>query len=753
MTSPKKTWHRRLRRMRRMDAAELLGRALQKGSLWLDRIRAPEGRSRALREFVSGPGGEALLPGTLPEDALRELRHRFERMAPSRFFEGSTGTPELKRSDRTSIRSSADRICAGRFDLLGYSGMSFGEPIDWHLDPVSGRRAPFVHWSGIDFLDPQVVGDSKVVWELNRHQWMVRLGQAYRLTGEELYARLFATHLRDWFRANPEGIGINWTSSLEASLRLISWCWCLVLFRESPALDTALFLQILDGIAAHAAHVERYLSHYFSPNTHLTGEALGLFYAGVLFSDLRSAARWRAKSEKILVEQIERQVLPDGVYFEQSTCYERYTIEIYLHFLILAKRNGIAVPEIVGEKLQRMLEFLLAVRRPDGSMPAIGDGDGGWLMPLAPRTPGDLRGVFGMAAGFFGRADFAWAAGSPVPEAEWLLGAAERRALESLRPAPPAGSPSRVFANGGYAVLRDSFEERAHHLIFDVGPLGGPRSSGHGHADLLSVQLTAFGEPYVVDPGTFGYTADADLRKYFRGSAAHSTIRVDEAEQADPDGVFGWSTLPQARLRLFLSTGSVELAEAEHHAYCREGKGALHRRRVLFVRRSYWVLVDDVEGSGTHGIELRFQFAPLPVVLDSSLWARAQGRRGQALFVRSFATGPLEGEIREGWREPMDGWVSEDYGRIQPAPLLLYRTRAPLPVRLVTLLIPVEDPMMVPPFVATILDERKWPIGLIFGDGERVLFQGSVLRAESREGPRELDEQAAPERVVSTFPK
>ena len=57
-----------------------------------------------------------------------------------------------------------------------------------------------------------------------------------------------------------------------------------------------------------------------------------------------------------------------------------------------------------------MVEFLLAVRRPDGSIPAIGDGDGGVLLPLAARQRGDSRGVFAVAAAVFDRPDFAWAA-------------------------------------------------------------------------------------------------------------------------------------------------------------------------------------------------------------------------------------------------------------------------------------------------------------------------------------------------------
>lgn len=57
-------------------------------------------------------------------------------------------------------------------------------------------------WSG----DAEAVGDSKVVWDLNRHQWLVRLGQAYRLTGDERFAAGFARHIGDWTAANPPGI-------------------------------------------------------------------------------------------------------------------------------------------------------------------------------------------------------------------------------------------------------------------------------------------------------------------------------------------------------------------------------------------------------------------------------------------------------------------------------------------------------------------------------------------------------------------
>src|SRR5262249_40210593 len=177
----------------------------------------------------------------------------------------------------------------------------------------------------------------------------------------------FGTYVRDWMRANQHGLGINWVSSLEAAFRLIAWSWAVVLFQRSPVLSPELFVRMLGHIDAHASHVRRYLSTYFSPNTHLLGEALGLFYAGTLFLELRASEEWREIGRRILEEESARQILDDGVHFELSTWYQRYTVEIYLHYAILAARNGVPVaPRSVG-RVARMLDFLLAGRRPAGS--------------------------------------------------------------------------------------------------------------------------------------------------------------------------------------------------------------------------------------------------------------------------------------------------------------------------------------------------------------------------------------------------
>ncbi|HEY2990147.1 MAG TPA: alginate lyase family protein [Candidatus Binatia bacterium] len=733
-----------LQRLRTMGIAEIACRGRQEASKWIERVGINgHGSPHAVLDPAATDPAFAKIESRLRarDEAGRLLRRRFQETAAKRFFAGATGAETSlvlreKMSDACARTiAAADQICRGRFDLLGYRGLSFGDPIDWHLDPLSGQRSPLIHWSRLDPLDSVAVGDSKVVWELNRHQWLVHLGVAYRLTHDAKYAGAFAAHLIDWMRANPAGAGINWASSLEAALRIIAWSWALFLFGDAEELAPELFASMLEGVSPHAAHVEKYLSHYFAPNTHLTGEALGLFYAGVLFPELQGSGRWRELGARILIEQSERQILADGVYFEQSTCYQRYTAEIYLHFLILAERNGFAVPASVRERVERLLDFLLAVRRPDGSLPQIGDADGGWLLPLAVRAPDDCRGVFALAAAFFSRPDYASAAGGPAPEPLWLLGPAGLKKYQSLRPAPPKTESSRVFSDGGYVVMRNGWTKDAHQLLFDVGPLSSPKS-GHGHADLLSIQCSVFGEPYLVDPGTFCYTADLDARDFFRGTAAHNTVLVDGKNQAVANGPFKWNAHPRARLRRWTSTKAYDLADAEHGAYRDLLDPVTHRRRVVFVKPRYWVIVDDLQGTADHRIELRFQFAPLKAALDpKSQWVRARGQRGQALLIRPFASVPLQMDLIEGNLTPLQGWVSPDYGRRVPAPLLMASAEVRLPLRIITLLFPLEHASAPCPDVLPLLGGAGGPAGLLFRrERERIVFRENsvvILRSVS----------------------
>jgi hypothetical protein len=703
-----------LTRILRMSLDEVADRGRQEASKWIDRTALAWPRENA-----------SLLPTADDDFEARAALERFRRTATPRFFTGAIDArvPSLLPfADRERALAAAKGVRCRRFDLLGHTALSFGDPVDWRLDPLSGRKSPLVHWSVLDPLDPAAAGDVKVVWELNRQQYLVTLGTAYAISRDERNAEAFAGLIRAWLKDNPPGLGINWASSLEVALRAISWCWALFLFRDSPHLTPGLFRDIALGIDAHAAHIERYLSRHSSPNTHLTGEGLGLFYAGTLFPDSAAAERRRSLGQAILDREIQRQVLSDGVYFEQATAYQMYTVEIYLHYLLLAARNGLAVSAEVGAGVQRMLDALLSLREPGGKIPALGDQDGGCLLPLGRREPDDARGLFAVAAAAFGRSDFAWAADGLQPEALWLAGPDAAEALASANAAPPAHT-SRVFDTGGYVVMRSGWDTTAHHLVFDVGPLGCPLTGAHGHADLLSVVVSAFGESFVVDPGTYVYAAEPLFRDHFRGTASHSTVTVDGRGQAEPSGPFGWRDRPAARLRRFLCTPAFDFADANHGAYERLPDPVTHRRRVVFVKSpGYFVIVDDLTGSAVHRIEQRFQFADLPLTASPDGWVDARSPHGRGLLVRAFSNQALETRIDSGSLEPIAGWISPNYGRRIPAPSLVFSATAALPLRILTLLLPALGERAAPPRVSSIADMNHAPAGLVFEDTNATLL-------------------------------
>jgi hypothetical protein len=710
---------RRVSRIAEMPLAEVACRGRQAASKWFERVAG---------DTVFDP--EAVLHAQNP--AFADASAAFQMLresAPRRFFAGVEDpawvAAQVPAHPHEVIAAAANYL-QSRFDLLGYRALWFGEPIDWHLDPVWARRSPRVHWSRLDPLDPESVGDSKIVWELNRHQWLVRLAEAYAFTGEERYAEACLSAIDNWLDANPPRVGVNWSSSLEVSYRLMSWCWVLMLVRQSPALSGPRLVKTLAAMCVHATHIARYLSLYFSPNTHLTGEALGLFYAGTLFAEFKDARRWRDLGARILVSESDAQICSDGVHFERSTCYHRYTAETYLQFLLLAARNAVDVPNGVIDRVRGVMEFLLAVRQPDGSMPLIGDNDGGQLLPLVERARNDTRGMLAVGAALFQRPDFAWAADGLVPEVPWLMGPVGVQAFERLNAARPASDGSRLFAAGGYAVMRSGWERDAHQMIVDVGPLGCTFSAGHGHADLLAIQCAVFGEPCLVDAGTYCYTPEAEWRTFFRSTAAHSTVMVDGRNQAEPEGPFSWKTRPSVRIREWRSNRQWDFLDAEQSAYADLPDRVTHRRRVMFVKRQYWVVVDDVtadvDAGGCHRIEIAFQFAPIHVSRMPGSWTRADTAGGNSLWVASFAPGQTDVSIKRGELAPIRGWVSADYGQRQPAPMLIYSTNATLPWRSVTVLIPEREQHSASPGVLPLLDDGGFPIGVVLEDRQQSIL-------------------------------
>ena len=500
----------------------------------------------------------------------------------------------------------AGRIAERRFDLLGFQGLDFGRDIDWSLDPVHGRRAPAVAWPAIPYLDFDAVGDHKIVWELNRHQILVTLAKAYRLTGEERFAAALKELWHDWSRKNPYPVGINWASTLEVAFRAISWIWAGFLL-EGSAADSANFQRDLArGLERAGWYIHRFLSTYFSPNTHLLGEGVALFLIGVRYPGLRRAETWKETGWNVILEASRKQVRPDGVYFEQSTYYHVYALDFFLHARVLAARNGIAVPEELDGTIRRMLTAL-AVLSQAGALPRYGDDDGGRVFDGSRNRPEHLRDPLSTGAAAFRDSAFKAAAPGLCEETAWLLGPDGVAAYDAVPALASAAGSVELPASGIYAMVSPGPD--AAQLFIDAGAQGFG-GAGHGHADALSVQLAAGGRMWLTDPGTCGYAGCDSARDKFRGTPAHNTLTVDGVDQADSAGPFRWGPLPHVEVCRWVTGETFDLLEGLHRGYERLPDPVTHRRWVLRLGANLWLVRDVAEGRGTHQFDIYWHFPP-----------------------------------------------------------------------------------------------------------------------------------------------
>lgn len=481
-------------------------------------------------------------------------------------------------------------ITRNKVTLFGHYQYTFPKQLpDWHFDPDTGQTHPLIHWSRIELINSKKQGNKKLVWELNRHQYFIVLGQAYLLTRDDKFADVFLEHLSDWIENNPPKIGVNWASSLEVAFRSISWIWAFSYFRDFLAKNHALLSKMLNALFVNGLHIERYLSTYHSPNTHLTGEALGLCYLGHFFSDSEKGSAWVSKGTKILNEALSFQVLDDGGYCEQSTHYHRYTTDFYTDFMLMHKRQGSSVNDSIRLKVERLHEFIMHTTQPDGLTPLIGDDDGGQLFDFDFRPVADFRPTLSVGAVLFGRPDMKYVAQTMSARILWLLGSDGVEAFEMLENQAPSARTT-FFGSSGYCVTRSDWGPKGRFLLVDCG-YHGFLNGGHAHADALSFVYSEGTDPIFIESGTFTYSADDDCRDLLRSSDAHNIAVIEGHPFAIPGGPFSWKHFSNPRLVDYQATndgicicGTIDAVSPE---------SAVYQRTVSF-QHAGWLMISDI---------------------------------------------------------------------------------------------------------------------------------------------------------------
>jgi hypothetical protein len=629
-----------------------------------------------------------MTPAEIGHRVIKAASMRVEKLGLTRT---SVPAPDLTRRARAWIDcearvdpapyvAAADRIAAGRLDVFALRDVDLGLPPRWNRDPKTGIEAPLEFGKTLDYRNEAVVGDCKYLWEPNRHLQLVTLAQAYCLTKDRKYGEALALQLESWFEACPYPMGPNWSSALEAGLRLINWAlaWQLVGGLESKLFEgaegAAFRSRWLTSIYQHCEFVSGHYSLHSSANNHLIGELAGVVIASIAWPYWDRSRQWFDKAHAMLEREALLQNAPDGVNREQAVSYQQWELDLLLLPLLAVQANGRSFSVEYRARIEAMLEYVASIIDVGGNVPMFGDADDGFVVKLDPRE-GFCRFHSLLATGaiLFGRGDFKAKAGAMDDKTRWLIGAEADSRFDAIGVSTARLPVRRAFPEGGYYILGTDFETPNEiRLIADAGPLGYREIAAHGHADALSFTLSVGGREFFVDPGTYAYHTQGQWRDYFRGTGAHNTVRIDGIDQSEPGGNFMWLRKARATCSQWFESAEEDVFEGWHDGYLGLADPVMHRRRIVLEKPARRATIEDtLQMSGRHAVELFFHCHEECVVERVEGGVRLS--RGDRSILLELPQLPgAEVHILEASEHPIGGWVSRRFDHKQRAPTILW---------------------------------------------------------------------------------
>lgn len=533
------------------------------------------------------------------------------------YFQSRKGIAYFAVADEAEVtREKIDNILVNNFNF-NEEAYQFKDRVDWLNNPSTD-----IEWAIM----------------LHKFYYAVGLGIAFKDTGDRRYAEQWIALTSSWIAVVP----VDFLSSDVTGRRIQNWVFAHYYFISECSAESVtpeFYRQFLTSIHQQTS----YLCQHLTPaRNHRTLELYTIFLVAVVFPELRDADNWLQFATDELLKNMQTDLLDDGVHCELSTDYHHIVLRNFLAVRRLAALNNIQLPEQMDGCIKKTLEFSVYVHKPDGAIPSLSDGDTGCFLSLLEQGY-DLYGC------------------------EEMLYVA----TQGKQGVPPTYR-SKAFPSGGYYILRsgwgedlESYEDERY-LVFDCGDLG---AGNHGHLDLLSFEMAAFGQSLIVDPGRYTYDESGGInwRVLFRGTSYHNTVVVDGNNQTRYEfhkqkfKIKG--PQPDYDLKAFISRPGFDYLHglARSHEY-----PVVHERKILFVNGEYWLICDLLRASDVHHYDLLFHLAASAqgkVSLDTNQHCFTVDAPHLVMVqpIYKSATVSLEG-----------GYVSPTYGVKQEAPVIKF---------------------------------------------------------------------------------
>ena len=403
-------------------------------------------------------------------------------------------------------------------------------PIDWHRDFKSGYV-----WNKLSmpefilrYLPTSYGADIRWPWELSRFQYATALAIATcfkeKVKSEDEYWNEFKDQITDWINNNPSGLGVNWVTPMDVSMRTVSWLITFILFNNKYDCNNIWYQKFFNSLCQHALFLynKRSTKLCERKGNHYATQIAGLYLVSSLYPTIKGSVKWRSFAKKQLEKQILEQVRPDGSHFEDSTLYHLLVTEIFLYTGILADSLGDSFSVEYRNTVGEMVNVIKKIASSRYDIPQIGDNDDGYFIKpvFMDETHTRAGHILNLGEQYINHK-------IEIDLNKALIDIILVKKQEVPRKSPADPPPTYVFEDAGWVVL----EEGPIKIIMCVGNNGVECRGGHSHEDILSFTLYWKGLPVIVDPGTYVYTPDRYMRNKFRYAMSHNQPQYEIGEK------------------------------------------------------------------------------------------------------------------------------------------------------------------------------------------------------------------------------
>ncbi|MBM4174851.1 MAG: hypothetical protein FJ213_01580 [Ignavibacteria bacterium] len=520
---------------------------------------------------------------------------------------------------KEKILSDAETIIQNKFKTLGSELTCLGEKINWQKDFKSGRIWEKKFYTEIDSKHSVNESDIKVPWELSRFHQAIWLGKAYLITNDEKYSERYFDLISDWVDENPFCFGVNWNCAMEVAIRAVNWIISLHIFKSSRLFTKEMELKIVNSLYEHGRFIRNNLEYGRRNGNHYLSDLMGLVWIGGFFKNYSFGKRWINFARREVDKEIKIQVYKDGVNYEKSTYYQRLVTEILYNSQAALQLNDQSLSEKSLTKLGKMFQFISSYSLGE-AIPNVGDNDNGRVTQYSFNEKiDDFRYLISIGKILMPNAEGGMQNGKIASDALFLFGLKKVTEFKSFYSAlrtphsefnntPQSALTSISFPRGGFYIMRN---EKTF-VFIDAGDIGMNGWGGHGHNDVFSFEFAYKGKRFIVDPGTYCYTSNPELRQKFRSTSSHNTIMIDDIEQAEFLNLFRIKEdLTKPKIILWESDSERDILIAEHYGYTRLESPVVHRRKFEFEKKiNGLTIIDSLQGESEHKVDLFIHFHP-----------------------------------------------------------------------------------------------------------------------------------------------